>query len=72
MLTSVSTGQMTTDEFLRYLAAHETLRDLEPTFTGLLMRARLRKEAAELATVTVIRADGTGDEVDISALEAAG
>ena len=57
---------MTTDEFLQYLARHDTLREMEPTFTGLLLRTRMRHEAAELATVTVI------GRSDVTELEAAG
>ena len=69
-----------TDEFLQYLARHDALRDLEPTFTGLVLRARLRREAeAELATVTAMRTDESertftvdAAALRLAALEAAG
>jgi hypothetical protein len=63
---------MTADEFLQYLARHDALRELEPTFTGLLLRTRLQAEAAQLATVTVIRTQPADDRLDPSELEAAG
>ncbi len=63
-----------TDEFLQYLNRHDCLRDLEATFTGLVLRTRLRQDAqAELATVTAIRAEDAArtEPVDRVALEAA-
>ena len=60
---------MTTDQFLQYLARHDTLREMEPTFTALLLRARMRQEAEDLASVTMIGATVPDPVPD---LEAAG
>jgi hypothetical protein len=63
---------MTTDQFLQYLTRHDSLRELQPTFNGLLMRARLRYESSAPATVTVLRPAEAERPADAPAFEAAG
>jgi hypothetical protein len=53
----MGTAPMTTDEFLQYLAGHDCLRELEPTFTGLVTRRRCRQDSLPPGTVTVLRTD---------------
>jgi hypothetical protein len=60
---------MTTDEFLQYLAGHDCLRELEPTFTGLVARLRCRQDS--LPPVTVLRTDERAG-TPMPSLEAAG
>jgi hypothetical protein len=68
----VTTAAMSPDEFLQYLARYDCLREMEPTFTGLLLRTRLRQESAALATVTVMRSGGPDGGSLAAELEAAG
>jgi hypothetical protein len=63
---------MTTDDFLQYLTRHDCLAELQPTFTGLLMRARLRHESSVPATVTAMRPLEAKGPADASPFEAAG
>jgi hypothetical protein len=67
----MGTAPMTTDEFLQYLAGHDCLRELEPTFTGLVTRRRCRQDSLPPGTVTVLRTDERAG-APVPSLEAAG